>query len=108
MIAVVDTAVVAPGDLDRFLGLLRTRVVPTMTGAGATLTSCRATSAEIGEPVEVQVTWSCPDLDSWNEIRRALVLDPGYYEYAAALAGLRLRGTRRFTRPVAGLDPSMR
>lgn len=108
MIAVVDTAVVASDDLDEYLGLLRTRVVPTMTGAGATLTSCRTTAADIGEPVEVQVTWSCPDLAAWNEIRRALVLDPGYYEYAAALAGLRLRGTRRFAWPVAGLDPSMR
>lgn len=106
MIAVVDTAIVPPDRLGEYLDLLRARVVPTMTGAGATLDSCRATSPDIGQPVEVQVTWSCADLAAWNEIRRTLVLDPGYYEYAALLAGLRLGGSRRFTRPVAGIDPT--
>lgn len=104
----VDTVSVDPARLEEYVEVLRARVVPVMTGAGAGYESCRVTSAEIGEPVELQVVWSFADNVAWNEIRCALVVDPRYYEYAALLAALRLGGTRRFQRPVPAVDDAAR
>lgn len=99
----VDTVSVDPARVDEYVEVLRTRVVPLMTGAGAAYESCRVTAAGIGEPVEVQVTWSFADLVAWNAIRCALVVDPRYYECAASLASLRTGGTRRFLEPVPAM-----
>ncbi len=100
----VDTVALSPERVDEYLGVLRSKVLPVMAEAGAALEYCRTTSAELGEPVEVQVAWSFADNRAWNDIRRTLVLDPRYYEYAAQLADLRLGGTRRFHRPVPAFD----
>ena len=99
MIFLVDTVVVEPGHVDAYLALLESQVKPLMVRSGATFESCRTTSPTFGRPVDIQVTWSCADNAAWNEIRRDLVLDPGYYEYAEALRALRIGGTRRFYRP---------
>ena len=100
MMFLVDVVTVAPGRLDEYLELVRTRVVPVMTEAGADYEYCRATSSDIGQPVEVECAWSFADNAAWNEIRCKLVLDPRYYEYAALLSSLRLGGRRRFQKPV--------
>ena len=100
----VDTVTVAPGRLDEYLDVVRTRVLPVMTEAGAVHEYCRVTSPDIGQPVDVECAWSFADNAAWNEIRRSLVLDPRYYEYAALLSGLRLGGRRRFQKPVSAQD----
>lgn len=99
MLYLVDTVTVKASDAERYLRLVHERVRPSMVEAGASLEHCRRTDGDLGEPVEIQVTWSCADNEAWNVIRRNLVLDPRWYEAAAALAAMRLHGTRRFYRP---------
>ena len=93
---VVDTIEVEPEKLSLYLDAVQEVGVPVMTDAGAVFVSCAATSAEIGEDVDVQIVWSFDDHGHWNGIRRNLVLDPRWYEYAARTAALRTGGTRRF------------
>jgi len=102
---VVDTIEVEPGQLSPYLDALQRLGVPVMTDAGAVFVSCAATSAEIGEIVDVQIVWSFDDHDQWNVIRKNLVLDPRWYEYADRIAALRTGGTRRFFYPVALSSP---
>ncbi len=92
----VDTSIVDRAQLLAFDRLLMDDAIPRMRAAGATLEDYRTTSIVVGEPVEVELTWSFPGLTAWNEIRRTLVLDPGYYACAEQLAGLRVGGRRRF------------
>ncbi|MHB8681589.1 MAG: hypothetical protein ACYDA2_05795 [Acidimicrobiales bacterium] len=98
MLYLVDTVTVADADVARYVELVGDRVRPVMTEAGATFEYCRCTDGGLGEPVEVQVAWSCADNAAWNVIRRNLVLDPRWYEATAALEPLRQGGTRRFYR----------
>ncbi|HEY7947209.1 MAG TPA: NIPSNAP family protein [Acidimicrobiales bacterium] len=102
---VVDTIEVEPGQLAPYLDAVQRLGVPVMTDAGALFVSCATTSAEIGENVHVQVVWSFDDHDHWNLIRKNLVLDPRWYEYAARITALRRGGTRRFYYPVALSTP---
>lgn len=108
MMYLVDTVVVETGRADEYLEVLRQRVVPTMTEAGAALAYCRSTSADVGQPVEIQLAWTFADNVAWNEIRRNLVLDPRYYAYAALLAPLRRSGTRRFYRSLPSIEGDQR
>lgn len=96
MLYVVDSVRVAPGDADAYLALVRDVALPIMTAAGATLAWCTSTAPDLGEDVEVVVAWAAGDHARWNEIRRALVLDPSWHRYGAAAARLRRDGTRRF------------
>jgi len=96
----VDTVVVDEDAVAGYVSLLETSAVPLYRAAGATLEYCRVTDAGLGEPVEVQLAWSFADNTAWNEIRRTLILDPAYYQCAAALAERRRGGTRRFMRAV--------
>ena len=102
---VVDTIEVEPGRLASYLEVVEQLGVPVMTNAGATFVSCASTSAEIGENVDVQIVWSFDDHEQWNVIRRNLVLDPRWYEYAERIAALRTGGTRRFYYPAAFCAP---
>jgi hypothetical protein len=70
-----------------------------MTDAGATFVACATTSSQVGEQVFIQVVWAFDDFEQWNDIRRNLVLDPRWYEYAQKVALLRVGGTRRFYTP---------
>jgi len=97
---VVDTVEVDPDRAGDYLELIGTLGVTVMTDAGATLVSCATTSAEIGEPVSVQVVWGCDGYPAWNEIRMHLVLDPRWHELGSRAAALRRGGTRRFYTPV--------
>jgi hypothetical protein len=101
----VDTVEVAPAQLASYLDVVHLEGLPVMTDAGALFVSCATTSAEIGGRVDVQVVWSFDDHDQWNVIRRNLVLDPRWYEYAARLATLRIGGTRRFYYPADFSSP---
>ena len=96
----VDTVQVRPADVTPYVELVRSAGVPVMTGAGAAFVSCWTTSAELGEDVDVQVTWSFGDHTEWNEIRKNLVLDRRWHDFARRAAGLRTGGTRRFYYPV--------
>ncbi len=102
MVYLVDTVQLAAGDVDAYVELVTELQVPVMTEAGAAFVSCRATSPELGPEVDVQTTWSFADHASWNEIRKNLVLDPGWHRFAAAAAALRRGGTRRFYHPAGG------
>jgi len=96
----VDTVQVRPADVASYVGLVEGDGVAVMTGAGAAFMSCWTTSAELGEDVDVQVTWSFGDHTEWNEIRKNLVLDRRWHDFARRAAGLRTGGTRRFYYPV--------
>ena len=104
MVYLVDTSFVDRAQLREFTRLLEHDAFPRMRSAGATLEQYRSTSPVVGEPIEIEVTWSFPTLAVWNEIRRALVLDPGYYACAEAMAALRTGGRRRFLTPVMALE----
>jgi hypothetical protein len=105
MVHLVDTVEVEPGRLDEYLRAVEHLGVPVMTDAGASFVACATTAADLGEAITVQVTWSFSDHEQWNEIRRALVLDPRWHEYGGRLAALRTGGTRRFFHPVAFSPP---
>jgi hypothetical protein len=75
-----------------------------MEQAGATFVSCDV-GPDLGDDVEVLTEWSCADFVAWNHIRRALMFDPRYHSYAAALARLRRGGTRRFYSDIPAVAP---
>jgi hypothetical protein len=93
---IVDTSIVARDDHERFLALVRNEVVPIMTEAGAELVATLATSPDLGEDVQVQVTWKVADHSEWNEVRKNFVLDPRWHAASATLRALRIGGQRRF------------
>jgi hypothetical protein len=97
---VVDTIEVEPSQLSPYLEAVHQLGIPVMTDAGASFVSCATTSAELGENVDVQIVWSFVDHAEWNVIRRNMVLDRRWYEYAGRTAALRTAGTRRFYYPV--------
>ena len=101
---IVDTAAVALPDVARFVTLLRERIAPAMTAAGADLVVLRTTSDEIGEDVLVQAVWRVSDHGQWNCVRRNFFLDPEWHAAWAEAAPLRRSGTRRFYYPVEGGD----
>jgi hypothetical protein len=105
MMHLVDTVEVEPEHVDRYLELVGTLGMAVMTDAGATFVSCATTPGGLGEPLHVQVAWSCVDFVHWNEIRKNMVLDPRYHEYGSMATSLRVGGTRRFFVPVT-LSPS--
>ncbi len=92
----VDTIEVEPRNLPSYLEAVEHLGVPVMTDAGASLVSCATTSADFAENVDVLTVWAFDDHAQWNVIRKNLVLDPRWYEYARVVAGLRTGGTRRF------------
>jgi len=96
MMHLVDTVEVEPERVTEYLGVVGSLGMAVMTDAGASFVSCGTTSSEIGERVHVQVVWGFDDHVQWNEIRKNMVLDPRYHEYGAAVASLRVGGTRRF------------
>jgi len=96
---VVDTSLVAVGDHESFLALVREEIVPVMTDAGAECLSILATSPDIGEDVEVQVTWRVADHQAWNVTRHGFVTDPRWHAASAKAAALRKGGKRRFLYP---------
>ena len=97
---VVDTVEVPPEHLASYLDAVAQIGLPVMTDAGAVFVSCATTSVDIGENVDVQIVWSFDDHDQWNVIRKNLVLDARWYEYAQRISALRTGGTRRFYQPV--------
>ena len=101
----VDTVDVCPPDLERYLDLFWHRTVPVMTRAGASFVSCATTDPSL-DPVTVQVVWAVDDFVQWNDIRRRLVLDPGWYEVARQARTMGRGGTRRFYRPVPAPAPA--
>jgi hypothetical protein len=105
LVYLVDTVEVEPRDVDDYLHVLRSVGMEVMTDAGASFVSCATTSSEVGEAVHIQMIWAFDDFERWNEIRRDLVLDPRWYEYAQRTASLRTGGTRRFYTPTALLPP---
>jgi hypothetical protein len=102
---VVDTIVVEPARLDSYLDAVEHLGIPVMTDAGATFVSCATTASDLGENVDVQIVWSFTDHAQWNVIRRNMVLDQRWYEYAGRTSELRTGGTRRFFYPVAFPSP---
>jgi hypothetical protein len=99
-IHVVDTVSVLPEHASRYAALLRERIAPVMSDAGAKLIELRASSGEIGEDVLVQAVWSVADHAQWNRVRRNFFLDPRWHAAWAEAAPLRLGGTRRFYYPL--------
>jgi hypothetical protein len=97
---VVDTIELEPRCVARFLEVVEHLGVPVMTDAGASFVSCATTAADLGENVDVQIVWAFEDHAQWNVIRRNMVLDPRWYDYARQVAALRTGGTRRFYYPV--------
>lgn len=102
----VDQHVVALADVEQLVALVREQGVPLMQDAGATFATCEV-APDLGGDVDVVSVWSCADFVAWNQIRRALMFDPRYHAYSAALAGLRRGGTRRFyvDRPIGVSKP---
>jgi hypothetical protein len=103
-VRVVDQQQVAPADLEEFVTLVHEQVVPTMEAAGAVLVGCDV-APRLGDDVDVLTTWSCHGFAEWNVIRRELMFDGRYHEYAAPLARLRRGGTRRFYSDAAHVAP---
>ena len=99
---IVDTSLVAVDDHQRFLALVRDEIVPVMTDAGVECLSVLASSPEIGEDVEVQVTWRVADHQAWNVARRDFFLDPRWHAASATAATIRKGGKRRFLYPAQG------
>jgi hypothetical protein len=99
MIQLVDTVEVETGLVDEYLDTVRGAGMAVMTDAGASFVSCATTSSQVGERVHIQVVWAFDDFEQWNDIRRNMVLDPRWYEYAQRVALLRVGGTRRFYTP---------
>lgn len=97
---IVDTSIVPRERHEEFLSLVRDKIVPVMADAGAELLSVLATSPDIGEDVQVQVTWRVADHSAWNVVRRNFFLDPRWHEASAASAAIRVGGQRRFLYPV--------
>jgi NIPSNAP len=97
----IDTIEVEPRSLAHYLDVVHQLGVPVMTDAGATFVSCATTAADFGENVDIQIVWAFSDHAQWNVIRRNMVLDPRWYEYAGRVATLRKAGTRRFYYPVS-------
>jgi len=100
VVHLVDTIEVEPERVEDYLAAVRTRGLAGMTDAGAVFVSCATTASDLGERVSIQVVWGFDDHEQWNDIRRCLVLDPRWYEYARIIAALRTGGTRRFYAPV--------
>jgi hypothetical protein len=98
---VIDTIEVEPRFVDRYLQAVQHIGVPVMTDAGASFISCATTSGDIGENVDVQIVWAFDDHAQWNVIRKNMVLDPRWYQYAEQIASLRAGGTRRIYYPVS-------
>ena len=98
---IVDTSIVPAERAAAFLDLVRERIVPVMTDAGATLLSCIATSPAIDEDVRVLLTWWVADHAAWNVVRRNFFIDPRWHAMCAEAAMLRIGGDRRFFYPVA-------
>jgi hypothetical protein len=92
---VVDTIEVEPHVVTDYLEVVEDLGVPVMTDAGARFVSCATTAADIGEVVDIQIVWAFDDHAHWNVIRKNMVLDPRWYEYAGKVAALRNGGTRR-------------
>jgi hypothetical protein len=101
MAYVVDTVQVEPENAGAYLHIVETEAVPVMTDAGAGFVSCWATSADLGEAVSIKTIWSFTDHVEWNEIRKNMVLDPRWYQFAEKIGRLRTGGTRRFFYPAA-------
>ena len=82
-------------------GVHRVQRVPATEASGRIHTST-ATVAVLpeAEDVDIQITWSFRDHVEWNEIRKNLVLDPRWHDFARRAAALRRGGTRRFYYPV--------
>ncbi len=91
----VDEHRVASSDVEQFVTLVRTEIVPVMEDAGASFVACEV-APDLGDDVDVMTMWSCRDFVEWNDIRRALMFDPRYHAYSTALGRLRRDGTRRF------------
>jgi hypothetical protein len=102
---VVDTIVVEPRCVAEYLEVVGGLGVAVMTDAGATFVSCATTAPDMGEDVTVQIVWGFDDHVQWNVIRKNLVLDRRWYDYAARVEALRLHGTRRVFYP-APFSPS--
>jgi hypothetical protein len=102
---IVDTAIVRREDSARFLALVRDEIEPAMSDAGAECLSVLASSPEIGEDVEVQMTWRVPDHAAWNVTRRDFFMDPRWHAASTTAASLRIGGKRRFLYPVEGAGP---
>jgi hypothetical protein len=96
----VDTVEVEPRNVDDYLEVVSSAGLAVMTDAGASFVSCATTSSTVGERVHIQVVWGFEDFEQWNDIRRKMVLDPRWHEYARKAASLRVGGTRRFYAPV--------
>ena len=96
MVLLVDTVTVPATALAEYAEVLRTRAIPLMTEAGATLERLAVGDPELEDPVTVELSWSVTDFVEWNEVRKSLVLDPRYYELGLLLHGMRTGGTRRF------------
>jgi hypothetical protein len=101
---VVDTVELEPPDVAPFLAVLEQLGLAVMTDAGASFVSCATTAVDLGENVDVQIVWAFEDHGQWNVIRRNMVLDPRWYDYARQVAALRTGGTRRFYYPVSFSD----
>ena len=98
MLRRVDTVELDPAHADEYVGMLRAEMVPLMEEAGARFEGTMRSAEGLGEPVWVTTTWGCDDYESWNVIRRNLVLDPRWYACAERLHSLRRSGSRRFYR----------
>jgi len=96
VIYLVDTVRVDEGNLAAYIGLLASTVRPSMERAGAVFERCRTSGLGLGQPVDIELTWSFADFAVWNHIRRSLVVDPAWYQCSLSLAAMRLSGTRRF------------
>src|SRR5262245_29685993 len=92
---VVDQQQIGPDDVEAFVAIVHQQVVPVMEAAGAVFVRCDV-APRLGDDVDVLTTWSCHDFAEWNVIRRKLMFDIRYHEYAMSLARLRRGGTRRF------------
>jgi hypothetical protein len=92
---IVDHVEMDSENLAAYLQAVQTVAVPVMERHGAQLESCRSSRDDIGPVAEVEVIWRIFDNVTWNRIRRDLVLDPDWYTWGQAAAGLRRGGSRR-------------
>ncbi len=99
MIYLVDTTTIDAADTDRFLSAFEDVFLPSASRRGMELVACWHTPADLGEDVTVTAIFRLRDWSHWNDLRRALVLDPATGRWVRELESMRKGATRRFYHP---------
>ena len=83
-----------PEDLDAYLAALTETYDPAVTEAGMRLETRWCSSAQLGELVTVQSTWSMANDDAFHDVRSVLLRDERWWRYCEISEALVQTGWR--------------